>query len=114
MAKCEDKLIVDHKDVLLEYFQNLFDLNRVEGKTSYLVGPSLQYSNSCGLLDLQRMYALLSRVDNGLEPLRLNFEGHIKTSGLNAVSKILGESGVDNLVRPPFFLVQCLTLALEI
>lgn len=46
------------------------------------------------------MYALLSRIDNGLEPLRLKFEEHVKASGLNAVSKILGEGGVDALVRP--------------
>jgi len=50
-------------------------------------------------LDLQRMYNLLSRIENGLEPLRLRFEEHVKTSGLNAVAKILGEGGVDNLVR---------------
>ena len=45
------------------------------------------------------MYNLLSRIENGLEPLRLRFEEHVKTSGLNAVSKILGEGGADNLVR---------------
>lgn len=51
------------------------------------------------------MYNLLSRIENGLEPLRLRFEEHVKTSGLNAVSKILGEGGADNLVR--VFVVQC-------
>lgn len=77
MSKCEEKLIADHKDVLIGDFQNLLDFDKDE--------------------DLQRMYALLSRIDNGLEPLRLKFEEHVKASGLNAVSKIIGEGGVDGL-----------------
>jgi cullin 1 len=44
------------------------------------------------------MYALLSRIDDGLEPLRKKFEEHVKTSGLHAVKKVLGEGGVDALV----------------
>lgn len=52
------------------------------------------------LLDLQRMYALLSRIENGLEPLRHKFEEHVKNSGIAAVAKVLGEGGVDALVSP--------------
>lgn len=41
--------------------------------------------------DLQRMYALLSRIPEGLEPLRKKFEEHVKRAGLAAVQKLVGE-----------------------
>ena len=44
------------------------------------------------------MYALLSRIENGLEPLRHKFEEHVKNSGLAAVAKVLGEGTVDAIV----------------
>lgn len=31
MAKCEEKLIADHKDVLIADFQNLLDFDKDEG-----------------------------------------------------------------------------------
>ena len=50
--------------------------------------------------DLQRMYALLARIPEGLEPLRKKFEEHVKQAGLIAVSKLVGDGGaaVDTLV----------------
>lgn len=50
--------------------------------------------------DLQRMYALLARIPEGLEPLRKKFEEHVKQAGLVAVSKLVGDGGaaVDTLV----------------
>jgi cullin 1 len=50
--------------------------------------------------DLQRMYALLARIPEGLEPLRKKFEEHVKQAGLAAVSKLVGDgaSAVDTLV----------------
>ena len=67
--------------------------------------------NSCGrasraLLDynrdedLQRMYALLSRISEGLEPLRKKFEEHVKKARRTALSKLVGEGteGADGLV----------------
>jgi cullin 1 len=41
--------------------------------------------------DLQRMYALLQRIPEGLEPLRKKFEEHVKRAGLAAVQKLVGE-----------------------
>jgi hypothetical protein len=43
--------------------------------------------------DLARMYALLARIPEGLEPLRKRFEEHVKKSGLAAVEKLV--SGKD-------------------
>ena len=49
--------------------------------------------------DLQRMYALLARIPEGLEPLRKKFEEHVKQAGLAAVAKLVGDgSAVDTLV----------------
>ncbi|OAX32410.1 Cullin-domain-containing protein [Rhizopogon vinicolor AM-OR11-026] len=46
-----------------------------------------------------RLCALLSRVPNGLEPLRKRFEEHVKNAGLATVAKLLGEDaeGADSL-----------------
>ena len=35
MAKCEEKLIADHKDVLIGDFQNLLDYDKDEGRVRY-------------------------------------------------------------------------------
>ena len=43
--------------------------------------------------DLQRMYTLLARIPEGLEPLRKKFEEHVKKAGLAAVAKLVGEGG---------------------
>jgi hypothetical protein len=50
--------------------------------------------------DLQRMYALLARIPEGLEQLRKKFEEHVKRAGQSAISKLVGEGGanVDSLV----------------
>ncbi|KAG2122604.1 Cullin [Suillus clintonianus] len=77
VSKCEHVLIRQHSD--WESFQSLLDFDKDE--------------------DLQRMYALLSRIPEGLEPLRKKFEEHVKKSGLAAVAKLLGEEseGADSL-----------------
>ena len=40
--------------------------------------------------DLYRMYTLLSRIPDGLEPLRRQFEEHVKRKGAAAVEKEAG------------------------
>lgn len=77
ISKCEHVLIREHAELMWDSFQNLLDFDKDE--------------------DLQRMYALLSRIPEGLEPLRKRFEEHVKKAGLAAVSKLVaeGEEGVD-------------------
>jgi len=54
--------------------------------------------------DLQRMYALLARIPDGLEPLRKKFEEHVKQAGLTAVAKLAGDgSAIDSIVRILYF-----------
>ncbi|KAI9672478.1 MAG: hypothetical protein M1817_003244 [Caeruleum heppii] len=75
MRTCQQVLIAEHSALLRDEFQSLLDNDRQD--------------------DLARMYRLLSRIPDGLEPLRLKFEAHVRKSGLNAVAKVAGEG--DNL-----------------
>lgn len=73
ISKCEHVLIREHAELMWESFQSLLDYDKDE--------------------DLQRMYALLARIPEGLEPLRKKFEEHVKKAGLAAVAKLSGEGG---------------------
>ena len=68
---CNQALIADHSIILRDEFQNLLDDDKVE--------------------DMQRMYNLLSRIANGLDPLRLKFEAHVRSAGLAAISKVASD-----------------------
>jgi len=70
ITKCEHVLVRAHAELMWENFQSLLDYDKDE--------------------DLQRMYSLLSRIPEGLEPLRKKFEEHVKRTGLAAVSKLVG------------------------
>ncbi|KAG0633629.1 Cullin [Tuber brumale] len=76
MKTCQKVLIQEHAPLLREEFQVLLDNDRQS--------------------DLQRMYNLLSRIPDGLEPLRTKFEAHVRRAGTSAVDKIADEGG-DNL-----------------
>ncbi|KAK0491562.1 Cullin [Armillaria novae-zelandiae] len=71
IQKCEEVLIRQHAELMQDSFQKLLDFDQDE--------------------DLQRMYALLSRIPDGLDPLRKRFEVHVKQAGLSAISKLVGE-----------------------
>ncbi|KAF5389228.1 hypothetical protein D9757_003461 [Collybiopsis confluens] len=73
VSKCEQVLIREHAELMWDSFESLLDYDKDE--------------------DLQRMYALLSRIPEGLDPLRKRFEDHVKKAGLLAVSKLAGEGG---------------------
>ena len=75
MKTCENALISEHSPLLRDEFQNLLDNDRVE--------------------DLARMYNLLARVPEGLDPLRQRFETHVRKAGLMAVEKVAADG--DNL-----------------
>ena len=70
---CETVLIKNHTGPIQEEFQNLLDQDKVE--------------------DLQRMYMLLNRVPDGLEPLRTRFEAHVRRQGLAAVERVEASAG---------------------
>jgi len=80
ISKCEHVLIREHAELMWENFQNLLDYDKDE--------------------DLQRMYALLSRIPEGLEPLRKKFEEHVKKAGLMAVAKLIGEGASIDALDP--------------
>ncbi|KAJ9423521.1 Cullin-1 [Fusarium oxysporum] len=70
---CNQALIADHSSLLREEFQVLLDNDREE--------------------DMARMYNLLSRIPDGLEPLRARFETHVRKAGLAAVQKVQSSEG---------------------
>lgn len=69
---CLEVLVSAHSVLLRDEFQILLDNERQE--------------------DLARMYRLLSRIKDGLDPLRTKFETHVRKAGLAAVEKIAGNS----------------------
>ncbi|KAI1324152.1 Cullin-domain-containing protein [Xylariaceae sp. FL0255] len=69
---CHEALIADHSTLLRDEFQVLLDNDREE--------------------DMARMYKLLSRIADGLEPLRLKFEAHVRNAGLAAVTKVASDA----------------------
>ncbi|EHL02951.1 putative Cullin-1 [Glarea lozoyensis 74030] len=68
MKQCNASLIADHIGILRDEFQVLLDNDRYD--------------------DMERMYKLLQRIPEGLEPLRSKFEAHVRKAGLAAVSKV--------------------------
>ncbi|KAJ7743248.1 ubiquitin-protein ligase [Mycena maculata] len=73
VGRCENVLLRAHAPRMWDAFQSLLDFDADE--------------------DLQRMYALLARISDGLEPLRRKFEAHVKAAGLGAVSALVGGEG---------------------
>lgn len=71
MRTCEEALISNHSGALREEFQILLDNDKQE--------------------DLGRMYKLLARIPEGLDPLRNRFETHVRKAGLSAVDKVAQE-----------------------
>ncbi|KAF4635057.1 hypothetical protein G7Y89_g3050 [Cudoniella acicularis] len=65
---CNTALIADHSAILRDEFQVLLDNDRYD--------------------DMERMYKLLQRIPDGLDPLRAKFEAHVRKAGLNAVAKV--------------------------
>jgi cullin 1 len=70
ITKCEHVLVRAHAELMWENFQGLLDYDKYE--------------------DLQRIYSLLSRIPEGLEPLWSKFEEHVKKTGLVTVSELVG------------------------
>ena len=68
MKCCEQALIAKHAVVLRDEFQILLDNDREE--------------------DMARMYKLLARIPEGLDPLRTRFEAHVRRAGHLAVEKV--------------------------
>lgn len=60
-----------HIDLLQEEFQRLLEQDKED--------------------DLNRMYNLLHRIPDGLDPLRARFEEYVKRVGLNSVERIVTE-----------------------
>ncbi|KAJ7788438.1 Cullin family-domain-containing protein [Mycena olivaceomarginata] len=75
VGRCENVLLRAHAPRMWDAFP---------GQCQLLIAP-LDFDAD---EDLQRMYALLARIPEGLEPLRKKFEAHVKAAGLGAVSAL--------------------------
>ncbi|KAI4210066.1 MAG: hypothetical protein LQ351_007056 [Letrouitia transgressa] len=75
MKTCLTVLVTGHSALLRDEFQVLLDNDRQE--------------------DLARMYRLLNRIIDGLDPLRTKFEAHVRKCGLANVEKVAPEAGKD-------------------
>ena len=75
MKTCLAVLVTEHSPLLRDEFQLLLDNDKQD--------------------DLARMYRLLARIADGLEPLRTKFEAHVRKAGMAAVEKVAVEG--DNL-----------------
>jgi cullin 1 len=76
MKCCENALIAKHATTLRDEFQLLLDNDRED--------------------DMARMYKLLARIPEGLDPLRTRFELHVRQAGHLAVEKVAGQGdGLD-------------------
>ena len=71
MKTCETAMIQKHAIILRDEFQVLLDNDREE--------------------DMARMYKLLARIPDGLEPLRTRFEAHVRRAGLMTVEKVASQ-----------------------
>ncbi|UZJ57324.1 hypothetical protein CBS101457_006644 [Exobasidium rhododendri] len=71
IGACETVLVRGHRHLFWEEFQALLDADKAP--------------------DLYRIYTLLSRIPEGLDPLKVKFEAHNKREGLLAVEKVAGE-----------------------
>jgi cullin 1 len=73
ITTCEAVLVKNHTDIMWDEFQNLLNMDKLD--------------------DLHRMYSLLSRIPEGLDPLRTRFEEHVRKAGLSAIEKIADQGG---------------------
>ncbi|WFD01601.1 ubiquitin ligase (cullin) of SCF [Malassezia obtusa] len=69
---CREQLVTSHAPMLWGQFKTLLE--------NEMVG------------DLSRMYALLVQIPNGLDPLREQFEAHVKAEGLESVARAVEET----------------------
>ncbi|KAI8068663.1 Cullin [Gongronella butleri] len=74
ISVCEVVLVKNHAEVISDGFQQLLNLDKQD--------------------DLHRMYCLLARIPEGLDPMRVNFEAHVRKAGLSSVERI-GEQEKD-------------------
>jgi len=65
---CNRTLILEHHNLLSEEFETLLNSNRED--------------------DIERMYRLLKRIPDGLEPIRVKFEAHVRCVGQAAVATV--------------------------
>ena len=95
ISKCEHILVRTHAELMWDSFQSLLDYDKDQ--------------------DLRRIYSLLSRIPEGLEPLLRKFEEHVKRTGLAAIATLVGSdaTAIEEL-DPTAYVMLCLRSTLNI
>lgn len=88
IKQCCTTLISDHAAILRDEFQALLNNDRLE--------------------DLARMYKLLQKITDGLEPLRARFEKHVIAAGKAAIAKAVTEA--ENEIEPKSYVDALLSV----
>jgi len=60
------------------------------------------------------MYSLLSRIPEGLDPLRTRFEEHVRKAGLNSIEKIADQGGETMVYNLMIYTYQNLLLIINL
>jgi len=68
VTKCDEVLIAKHQETIQNEFRHLLEDDKID--------------------DLARMYSLLLRIANGLDPLKVILEKHVQTEGLREVQSV--------------------------
>ncbi|ORX47764.1 Cullin-domain-containing protein [Hesseltinella vesiculosa] len=89
ISVCETVLVKNHAEVISDGFQQLLNLDKQD--------------------DLHRMYCLLARIPDGLDPMRVSFESHVRKAGLGAVERI-GQQEKDAAVDPKTYVEALLSV----
>lgn len=88
ITMCENILIREHQMAMWEAFPQVLEFDKDE--------------------DLQRMYGLLSRLPDGIKPLRKKFEQYVRNAGLAAVAALVSEANTDTDTVDPKAYVDAL------
>jgi cullin 1 len=84
---CETVLVKNQEESIWDGFQSLLNADKQDGKITN-TWRSRNLIADAFYLDLHRMYSLLARITDGLNPLRVSFEAHVKKAGLSAIERI--------------------------
>ena len=114
VEKCEDVLVKKHSSLMQDEFQRVSTKSGLIQRHDWSPAVAESFLLASQLLDqeqdadLQRMYLLLSRIPNGLDPLRDRFEAHVKAAGLESVQKSVGENPAE--VEPKAYVAALLVV----
>lgn len=87
LKKCEEVLIQKHLDLFYSEFENLLNDGKNEGSLQLKIDFKKNKKYFIDILDLARMYDLVSKIPDGLNELKRLLEFYIYNQGMEALEK---------------------------